>query len=169
MTVGVLGWHNGNLQVDTHISEHHLWSARKWDTRAVMLQRHVARKLATQIHWRREDKMSQSSANMIKTCGNPDTKLPDQGQHPTQGTHRSEKWQDSLCYGQRWEMGTKMLSTSSHLSLISLATFLATCVGNLTPSPHSQHRIHQYDLRLIIYNPTATNKFLLNPPIRQHF
>jgi len=30
-----------------------------------------------------------------------------------------------------------MLSTFSPLSLNSLATFLATCVGNLTPSPHS--------------------------------
>jgi hypothetical protein len=122
--------------VSSCISEQHLWSAIKWDTHVVRLQRHVVRKLVTQTHWRREDKTSQSSGNMIRTCGNPDTKLPDRWQHPTQGTNRSEKWKDSLCYGQRWEMGTKMLSTSSPLSLISPATFLATCVGNLTHSPH---------------------------------
>jgi hypothetical protein len=88
-------------------------------------------------------------------------------------------------------MGTKMLSTSSPLLLISLPTFLATCLGNTTLSPHLTHfneaeidsmflyntDIHlqpytasqpriQYSLDLVIYNLPATHKVLLNPTIK---
>jgi hypothetical protein len=55
--------------MDTHISEEHLWSGSKWDMHVVRLHRQVVRKMATQIHWRREIK-HQSSKNVSGTCGN---------------------------------------------------------------------------------------------------
>jgi len=82
----------------------------------VGLQRHVVKKVATQIQRRREDKTPQSSGNMIRTCGNqtPNCLIEDNILHKGHTEVKNEKTVYVMARYGKLEQKCYPLPLSSH-------------------------------------------------------